>query len=288
MPGLTRDDSNVHYLFVNMTSRITASADTAQTDPAGAREESCARCAPADPSMATLDELSEIGMTIARALKEEALARAAMAQAAAVRTAAALAAGEPLPSQPPAGGIDLSLSFSRVSRAVRLTLALKAKLASDRLDLIGKQHAHAIGAARRNRRKRQVTEAIEKLIEAEALEAGRECDRESLYADLSERLDDAEMEDKLGQGRVGDILTRICRDLGVTPRWELWRGTSWYLEEGWSPPQAEEPEDEDEDEEEPDEDDEAEIRAEKLRRDLASIRDFFGLPPLKPDEIDDS
>ncbi|HVJ53774.1 MAG TPA: hypothetical protein VM689_15000 [Aliidongia sp.] len=229
-----------------------------QTDPAGAREEACASSAAATPAgdaardAQRLDELADIGMDIARALRREAQIRAA-------RVEEAAAEGYPLPPAATASA-DISLSFSRVSRAVRLTLALKTKLASDQLDLTEKRRDRAVDAARRNRGKRQVVEAVEKLIEAEAPETGRECDHESLYADLRERLDDAEMEDKLDEDGVGHVLKRVCRDLGITQNWRLWQGTSWFQEERWTiaVPAEEQEDEETEDEEDPDEDDEPE------------------------------
>ncbi|HVJ55999.1 MAG TPA: hypothetical protein VM689_26300 [Aliidongia sp.] len=281
---------------MNSSPQTAAIAHDDQADPIGARAESCAGTASLDPAARealVLDELTEIGMTIARALKDEALARAAIAQAAAAR----VAAGEE--AEPPAAaGIDLSLSFARVSRAVRLCLAVKLKLASDRLALAEQRRVPAIEAAKTRRRKRQVTEAVERLVEAEAAEAGRERDTESLYADMRERLDDAGTEAELLGNGVGHVLKRICRDLGITQNWRLWQDTSWFQEERWTIAAPAKEQEDEEAEDEPAEDEEPAapepetVAAEEVADDeewepswAEGLRARFG---IRPRALDDS
>src|ERR1700757_4106292 len=75
-----------------------------------------------------LARLAEIGMDLAEALRREALARAAAAEAGAGATGGG---GGGAPAMP-APGNDLGQSFARLTRAVRLTLALKKKWAEER------------------------------------------------------------------------------------------------------------------------------------------------------------
>ncbi|HVJ51066.1 MAG TPA: hypothetical protein VM689_01300 [Aliidongia sp.] len=257
-----------------------ATAHDDQADPSGARAESCACSSGLDLTARealVLDELTEIGMTIARSLKDEALARATVAQALAAR----VTAGEPAVPVP-AGDADLARSFGHVSRAVRLTLALKSRLVADRLAVAAQRRLPAIEAAKKQRRKRQIIEAMEQLVETEARETGRERDVENLRADLRERLDDAEMEQEILDKGVGRVLIRICRDLGIASDWRPWRGTSWYHEEGWTIPGAgaAAAEDPDKDDEDPDEDGEAPMdpaEAAEAERYVAGLKAQFGV-----------
>src|SRR5208337_746308 len=72
-----------------------------------------------------LGKLAEVGMDLALGLREQAaleLARGMQAQTAWTPPGAG-------PAQPPKSGIDIGLQFSRISRAVRLTLAMRVRLA---------------------------------------------------------------------------------------------------------------------------------------------------------------
>ncbi|MDB5462558.1 MAG: hypothetical protein JWP23_947, partial [Phenylobacterium sp.] len=149
-----------------------------------------------------LAELGEIGMELARLVRRQAVEQAAAN---------------------PDSAVDerVGLVFARIARAVRQTFALEARLADDR------RTAEAATAARHvERRKTKVRTAVERVLDAEADEG----DAENLFYDLTERLetdyDDADFADR----PIGELVARICRDLGVTPDWSLWQDEDWAIE----------------------------------------------------------
>jgi len=201
--------------------------ETAPTDPC---EDRAAR------RLRVLQELAEIGMDLARALRQRAAEQAA----------------------PEAGG-DVALAFSRIARAVRQTVALEARLDEDRQardERIAAEHAarqaeldrrDADGRLRGLIRKEEVREIVERTIDCEARERGDGCDAESLLADLDERLEDDDDYEDFARLPIGELVTRICRDLGVTPDpcffedgdWEAPALTPWPPgERYWSAPQS--------------------------------------------------
>ncbi len=162
-------------------------------DPAEARTERHLR---------VLQELAELGMTLARAVA----ARAA-------ETADA----------------DLGLAFTRIARAVRQTVALEAKLADDR-ETVRAGHARRLAqetAARGRRRKKLVKDAVERAIEAEW--QGETV--EALLGDLYERLVDPRDDAGFADRPIGELVAGICKALGVTPDPSLWEDEDWAIEE---------------------------------------------------------
>jgi hypothetical protein len=104
---------------------------------------------------------------------------------------------------------------------VRQTFALEAKLAEER------RTAEVATAARRvERRKTKVRTAVERVIDAEADES----DAENLFYDLTERLESDYDETDFADRPIGELVARICRDLGVTPDWSLWQDEAWAIE----------------------------------------------------------
>lgn len=99
----------------------TAIIEPALDDPEGRAEASaCAAEARTGRCLAMLQELAEIGMQMARAVRDEALRGAG--------------ADEDAPTSPPPspfGGADLGLVYSRIARVVRQTLALETRVAAD-------------------------------------------------------------------------------------------------------------------------------------------------------------
>jgi hypothetical protein len=149
-----------------------------------------------------LAELGEIGMELARLVRRQAVEQAAAN---------------------PDGAVDesLGLVFARIARAVRQTFALEARLADDRrMAQAAETRLHV------ERRKTKVRTAVERVLDAEAGEG----DAENLFYDLTERLetdyDDADFADR----PIGELVARICRDLGVTPDWSLWQDEDWAIE----------------------------------------------------------
>jgi hypothetical protein len=250
-----------------------ASAHTTQTGPRGVRAEECACRTEAAESAARdrrmLEELAGIGLGIARSLQVIAEAQAAQVVAE--------------PTQIPAG-IDPGLGFSRVSRAVRLTLALKVQLMEgaperDRKEREAVQE-RKIAAARKHRKKIEVARAVEMAI-ADDAERGEGGNPEELRADLRERLDEVDIDDDLGKLKISEIVERICRDLRIEPDWRLWREEAWFVEEGF----VLEDDDGEEDEEEDEVEDEAAEEPVDAERDEPEGRRGFPIEPASDRDV---
>jgi len=118
-------------------------------------------------------------------------------------------------SEDPKALADCALAFNRVSRSVRQTIALQAKVARARRqrdrDEVGE--GRRAEAARISHRKAQVTATVERLIWTEA--EGAEAER------LETHLDDLLAEDALYDGFLDQpvevYIARLRRDLGLAP-----------------------------------------------------------------------
>jgi hypothetical protein len=165
-----------------------------------------------------LAELGEIGMDLARAVRQQAVAQAIPEQVGALDRMS---------------GGDLALVFSRIARAVRQTLALEAKIYENRRAheqgeaAEQAQRAATIQRARKERQKNKAKRIIEEAIDAEPRDPS---DYENLLADLDDALEDLDAE--FGERPFGEILTRICRDLGIAPNWTEWAMETWGIEAG--------------------------------------------------------
>ena len=199
---------------------VSSSVETAQPGPVQDR---------AEQRLRLLAELAEIGMDMARTLQRRALEQAA--------------GDEVLTTQPGELGDDLGLAFSRVARAVRLTLALEVRFEQDRQAREAPRlEAEAREAGARSVRgcinKHIVRDAIAQAIEAEIVDGGRDEDYEDgregeverLFAGLRERLD-GERDAAFADRPIGEVVAMICRDLGLTPDWSLWEDEDWATEE---------------------------------------------------------
>lgn len=116
--------------------------------------------------LGALAELGEIGMQIARALRDQVVASAA--------------AGPEAPRTLP--GFDPGLAFSRVARAVRLTFALENRFASDAVEASRETRIDALRDGlwaqrmRATARQDAVGEIIERGIRAQARAGGLAAD----------------------------------------------------------------------------------------------------------------
>ena len=138
-----------------------------------------------------LGELSELGLALARDLQARALAAEEASDAG-----------------------ELGLAFQRVSRFVRQTLALEAKLERDRqsAEREDRDIAKRAEGFRAARRKAQVKLAVERCVWSEA--DGDEA--ETLLADLDDLLElDALANAFSGEDPVEAHVARICAELGV-------------------------------------------------------------------------
>ena len=160
----------------------------------------------AERHLRTLQELAEIGMGLAREVARQASDQTAET-----------------PSAP-----DFALAFSRIARAVRQTVALEARLAEGRQTGETGRAALAVSDRWRSaRRRRQVKELVGEIIEAEATEF----DAERLYDDLDDRMEEGDEDADFADRPIGELVARICRDLGVTPDWSLFEDDDWAIAE---------------------------------------------------------
>ncbi len=156
-----------------------------------------------------LCELAQIGMRLVRLVEANAQARAAQDPAADL------------------GRVDQA--FAKLSRSIRLTLALKAKLADSAAKrdaaIEGEERAQQADASRRHWQKVKLKFAV-----ADTLEA---LDAEHLLADLRERLEDPDIAADLATRTMGEMVASVCDDLGIGINRAVWRGKGWYLTENW-------------------------------------------------------
>ena len=166
----------------------------------------------AERRLRLLEELSEIGMELARALKPGPDADKTAAEA---------------------PGKDPAAAFAPLSRAIRLTLALEARTDQDLRDLKAgvsraRKEARAKAAHDCGAREQQVRELVLNVAE-------RECETLEAFDEISEalqeRLDYDEAYDESGQRPVRQTVERLCKDLGLTPDWSRWAGEGWAYEE---------------------------------------------------------
>ena len=168
--------------------------------------------------LAVLQELTEIAMQIARAVRDEVLAPVDEAKPA-----------------PPSrfGRGDPGLVISRIAKAVRQTLLLqtrvfdgieKAKEAEGRRKL---DVQRLILDQRQEDVRGFVADAIETEVERGDL---AEQAAERLLEELDERLEDGCYDDMLPDAPIPDLITRICNDLGLSPDWRIWAHLDWGAE----------------------------------------------------------
>jgi hypothetical protein len=156
---------------------------------------------------AMLRELADIGMEMARALQGEVRARAEVVEDDAADPSRSVA--------------ELGLAFSRVSRAVRQTLALEARLEDDRLA------------------RERAAEDAQSQSNSELSEAGARVKAKLMRLLYPEREDDDSWDDdededlsdgpdvERGEGFVSDrpaanVVAGVCGDLGIEPDLSLW------------------------------------------------------------------
>jgi hypothetical protein len=209
-----------------MTMADTYSALTRTTGPEPERaRDGCAASAEAADDAQMLTELAGIGIRLVRLVEANVEAKLA---------------------QDPAADLGRAdQMFARLSRSIRQTLALKAKLAEMGRKRTAASETEQADIVRRDRRRARVERAV-----AETIEAAGSSDRENLLSDLYERLLDPDIEADLATGSIGEMVAGLCDDLGIKPYREIWKTKGWYLTEGWqsripkpepTPPEPQEP-----------------------------------------------
>jgi hypothetical protein len=151
-----------------------------------------------------LGELAEMGMTLCRAIIRQGVDADAT----------------------PAVRSDVDLAFSRVSVAVRRTVALRDRLVTE-LDAL--EHVAAQRALKAERDQDYLDEAAETVSRERVkrvIEADRQDDRDA------ERLcEDADIHGDLADRPFSEIVAQICQDLGVTPDRPRLAQEAWAREE---------------------------------------------------------
>jgi hypothetical protein len=127
------------------------------------------------------------------------------------------------PEAPPASGptapslAELSRSYARVARAVRLTLMLQAKLVADRLALDEPACAPAgprLRALRLVKRAAQAEHEDGQAVERLVREAAERLDREDVCAELLSR-------------PTHEVIAFICREMNLDPDWPRLAQEAW-------------------------------------------------------------
>jgi hypothetical protein len=169
----------------------------------------------AERHLRLLQELAEIGMDIARAVRAEAVARDDAERA------------------PSRVGAEPGLTFSRIARAVRQTLALEARVAEDLETGRVEQASRRADAEQLIFRQRQddIRDFVAQAVEADAVERqSPDADVERLLDDLDERLEAGRYDDALADAPIAELVARICEDRGISPDWRIWDDQDWAIE----------------------------------------------------------
>ena len=186
-------------------------------DPPAPADAAAGAIAQAERRLAMLRRLADLGMTLAEELAGRAVP----------------GADRPEPKHDPAE------SFARISRAVRLTLALEARLEQDLAALRAGGVPTAAGAAapdawifpddpgrlktrdhpsaHRNRIRDNVWDAINHETAINDLKPSTE-----ILDNLHERLTEGERYDAFLFRPLRESVEAICKDLGLTPDWSRW------------------------------------------------------------------
>jgi len=216
-----------------LRSPMTASAPSSPDTTAPAPAPGAATRALIERQLWVLGRLAEAGLNVALAIEQQATT------AAAAETPEAVPAPAPAPAPPRGVHGDVALAYARASRAVRLTVALQAKLIKDlqaldevaaRLERGAKAEAERARQAHETARKERVERIVERVIRAELGDDDEDAvDR--LAEAAWERLDHDDIYGDLTAQPVGEIIARVCRDLGLSPDWARLAEEAWAREE---------------------------------------------------------
>jgi hypothetical protein len=174
-----------------------------------------------DRQLERLDHLADMGMDIAGAVHRRAMA--------------AEADGEP-----DADITHAAIDFARVSRAVRMTLALQSKLVRDFKTPIKATSAGADNdddgepvewevvweaePPTRDQQRAKTLRVVRGIGEDDGLDAETV---ERLDAEARERLERDDIYAKIATRRFSEVVADICRDLGLEPDWSRLAEADW-------------------------------------------------------------
>jgi hypothetical protein len=160
--------------------------------PADQAEEDARHC------RLVLMDLMDMAHGVARVMHRHVTAPPAAAEAAAQ---AAPASEPPVPAIPP---LAAAASFDRAARNIRQTVILVGQIGRPKTPA-ARPGLHRIAARKR------IIRDVEDVIQRTA--HGPRAER--LYAELAERLDGPDLEEELDYRQVAEIVTDLCRDLGL-------------------------------------------------------------------------
>ncbi|HEX4739700.1 MAG TPA: hypothetical protein VH353_00025 [Caulobacteraceae bacterium] len=143
---------------------------------------------------------------------------------------------------------DPANAFARLSRAIRLTVALEAR--TDEALRALRAGVAAEGEASRDQARRRATaealtrnkarrDTVERLV-IEAAEREIEDDEAlcGVFQALDERLDDDAVYFHLDRLPLRETVERLCADLELTPDWSRWEGEGWTPQAPFARPAA--------------------------------------------------
>ena len=111
----------------------------------------------------------------------------------------------PTPAQPPPNTLEIAAAFDRIARCIRRSITLARRL-HDPVKPAPDPARHRAAA------RTQIIRTVEDRIHRAAHEGDR---AESLTAELYDRLDGPDLDADLATRPVAEIITEICRDLGL-------------------------------------------------------------------------
>jgi hypothetical protein len=169
-----------------------------------------------------LHDLIDLGSDLARLLHQQASAQAAQQAITQAHAAPQDPAPQPAPAPAPDALtpdtlISIAAAFDRIARAIRRSIALARSLADPAPP--AKNPAQHRAAARR-RILREVEDTIQRMspgsddADFDAADAD-DASADALTAELHDRLDAPDLDDDVSSRPVADIITEICRDLGL-------------------------------------------------------------------------
>jgi hypothetical protein len=170
----------------------------------------------AERKLAILSELAEAGLEIALALKGRIIETTN------------------LPPDPASIGEynDLARAFDRTSRAVRLSIALRDKLLKD--DAAAPTRPDPAPETR-NERAERVRRIVRRVVGANY---ERRLVRETFDRHVAERLYDTDITGDLSNRSIGELVARICADLGLRVPWLDFAEEAWAQAEITERPQG--------------------------------------------------
>ena len=192
----------------------------------------------AERRLRDLEELTAIGLDITRVLHRRILANE---EAATVSTAinGEIDVYAKLPALK-ASRFDPAAAFASLSRAVRLTVNLEVQ-ADETLRVLqaGEFGSRETRCAERKRRdgiadeerhqaaRGKVWDRVTAVID---IEAKTDVEYGDLMEAIIERLDEDCAYNELGDKPLGEMVERLCDDLGLSPDWRHWTGQDWTPE----------------------------------------------------------